>query len=58
MKRYLILLVTLLFSCLAQADSGDIYPFDSVARQQQFRHLTESLRCLNARTTALPILTP
>nr|WP_256465347.1 cytochrome c-type biogenesis protein [Erwinia amylovora] len=52
-KRYLILLVTLLFSCLAQADSGDIYPFDSVARQQQFRHLTESLRCPKCQNNSI-----
>ncbi|ADP13174.1 MULTISPECIES: cytochrome c-type biogenesis protein CcmH [Erwinia] len=53
MKRYLILLVTLLFSSLAQADNGDIYPFDSVAQEQQYRHLTESLRCPKCQNNSI-----
>ncbi|CCG87888.1 cytochrome c-type biogenesis protein [Erwinia piriflorinigrans] len=53
MKRYLILLLALLFSALAQADNIDIYPFDSVAQEQQYRHLTESLRCPKCQNNSI-----
>ncbi|CAO96190.1 cytochrome c-type biogenesis protein [Erwinia tasmaniensis] len=53
MSRYLILLFALLFSTLARADNIDIYPFDSVAQEQQYRHLTESLRCPKCQNNSI-----
>lgn len=53
MMRDLILLLALLFSTLAQADNIDIYPFDSVAQEQQYRHLTESLRCPKCQNNSI-----
>jgi len=52
-KRYLILLVMVLFSAVASAENGDTYTFDSVSQEQQYRHLTESLRCPKCQNNSI-----
>lgn len=53
MKSILILLASLLFSSLALADNIDTYQFDSVTQEQQYRHLTESLRCPKCQNNSI-----
>lgn len=53
----IVLILALFLSGSVLADNIDTYKFSSVDQEQQYRHLTESLRCQNARTTASPIPT-
>lgn len=53
MKSILILLASLLFSSLTLADNIDTYQFDSVTQEQQYRHLTESLRCPKCQNNSI-----
>jgi len=52
MKRIL-LLIALLFSFSVLADNIDTYKFSSVAQEQQYRHLTESLRCPKCQNNSI-----
>jgi len=52
MKRIL-LLAALIFSFSALADNIDTYKFASVAQEQQYRHLTESLRCPKCQNNSI-----
>ncbi len=49
----LILLASLLFSTLVLADNIDTYAFDSVTQEQQYRHLTASLRCPKCQNNSI-----
>lgn len=53
MKHFLIALALMLFSSAALADSIDTYQFDSVSQEQQYRHLTESLRCPKCQNNSI-----
>lgn len=53
MKVALSLLVALLLSFAALADNIDTYKFNSVAQEQQYRHLTESLRCPKCQNNSI-----
>ncbi|SUH33887.1 cytochrome c-type biogenesis protein H1 [Salmonella enterica subsp. enterica] len=46
------LMLALVIAGSARATT-DVMPFKDEAQEQQFRQLTEQLRCRNARTTAL-----
>lgn len=46
------LMLALVIAGSARATT-DVMPFKDEAQEQQFRQLTEQLRCPNARTTAL-----
>ncbi|WP_380179553.1 cytochrome c-type biogenesis protein CcmH [Kalamiella sp. sgz302252] len=52
MKRIL-LLAALIFSFSVLADNIDTYKFASVAQEQQYRHLTESLRCPKCQNNSI-----
>ena len=54
--RFLLGVLMLMISGSALA-TIDVLQFKDEAQEQQFRQLTEELRCPNARTTALPIPT-
>nr|MBA2817016.1 Cytochrome c biogenesis protein CcmG [Candidatus Pantoea persica] len=56
MKRFLFILCGLMLSFILWA-AIDTYQFESVAQEEQYRDLTASLRCPNARTTASPTQT-
>ncbi|WLS80105.1 cytochrome c-type biogenesis protein CcmH [Erwinia pyri] len=53
MKVALSLLVALLISFAAVADNIDTYKFNSVEQEQQYRHLTESLRCPKCQNNSI-----
>lgn len=53
MKRWLILCVALLITFIARADNIDTYAFKSVEQEQQYRHLTESLRCPKCQNNSI-----
>lgn len=53
MKVALSLLVALLISFAAVADNIDTYKFTSVEQEQQYRHLTESLRCPKCQNNSI-----
>lgn len=53
MKVAMSLLVALLISFTAVADNIDTYKFASVAQEQQYRHLTESLRCPKCQNNSI-----
>ncbi|WP_158782527.1 cytochrome c-type biogenesis protein [Pantoea sp. BAV 3049] len=53
MKRCLILLATLLLAFSALADNIDTYKFSSVDQEQQYRHLTGSLRCPKCQNNSI-----
>ncbi|WP_312047113.1 cytochrome c-type biogenesis protein CcmH, partial [Erwinia sp.] len=52
MKRIL-LVVALIFSFSVLADNIDTYQFSSVTQEQQYRHLTESLRCPKCQNNSI-----
>jgi cytochrome c-type biogenesis protein CcmH len=52
-KVALSLLVALLISFAAVADNIDTYKFNSVEQEQQYRHLTESLRCPKCQNNSI-----
>lgn len=49
----MILLATLLFVFSALADNIDTYKFSSVDQEQQYRHLTASLRCPKCQNNSI-----
>jgi len=51
--KWILLLVTMIFSFGALADNIDTYKFSSVAQEQQYRHLTESLRCPKCQNNSI-----
>ncbi|MDW8846807.1 cytochrome c-type biogenesis protein [Erwinia sp. MMLR14_017] len=53
MKVALSLMVALLISFAAVADNIDTYKFNSVEQEQQYRHLTESLRCPKCQNNSI-----
>lgn len=53
MKPFLIALALMLLSTSVLADSIDTYQFDSVNQEQQYRHLTESLRCPTCQNNSI-----
>ncbi|MEM6049193.1 cytochrome c-type biogenesis protein [Erwinia sp. P7711] len=53
MKVALSLMVALLISFAAAADNIDTYKFNSVEQEQQYRHLTESLRCPKCQNNSI-----
>lgn len=53
MKIALSLMVALLISFAAVADNIDTYKFNSVEQEQQYRHLTESLRCPKCQNNSI-----
>ncbi|ROR07912.1 cytochrome c-type biogenesis protein CcmH [Erwinia sp. JUb26] len=53
MKHFLIVLALMLLSTAALADSIDTRQFDSVSQEQQYRHLTESLRCPKCQNNSI-----
>ncbi len=53
MKCWSGLLLALLISCAALADNIDTYKFSSVGQEQQYRHLTESLRCPKCQNNSI-----
>ncbi len=53
MKHLLIVLALMLFGATALADTIDTYHFDSVDQEQQYRHLTESLRCPKCQNNSI-----
>lgn len=53
MKQWMILLVALFISVGALADNIDTYKFSSEAQEQQYRHLTESLRCPKCQNNSI-----
>ncbi|KAB8312163.1 cytochrome c-type biogenesis protein CcmH [Erwinia endophytica] len=54
MKRSIIIVFsTLLFAFSALADNIDTYKFSSVDQEQQYRHLTESLRCPKCQNNSI-----
>jgi len=52
-KVALSLMVALLISFAAAADNIDTYKFNSVEQEQQYRHLTESLRCPKCQNNSI-----
>ena len=52
MKRFLLMLCGLLFSCSLWA-AIDTYQFDSVAQEEQYRDLTASLRCPKCQNNSI-----
>ena len=53
MKHCMILLVALMISFSTLADNIDTYEFSSVDQEQQYRHLTESLRCPKCQNNSI-----
>ena len=53
MKRYLMMLALLCCSLGALADNIDTYKFDSVSQEQQYRQITESLRCPKCQNNSI-----
>nr|WP_314420889.1 cytochrome c-type biogenesis protein CcmH [uncultured Erwinia sp.] len=53
MKHFFIALLLVLLSAAAQADSIDTWQFDSLSQEQQYRHLTESLRCPKCQNNSI-----
>ncbi|MEI2263654.1 cytochrome c-type biogenesis protein [Erwinia sp. CGal63] len=51
--KWILLLATMIFSFGALADNIDTYKFSSVAQEQQYRHLTESLRCPKCQNNSI-----
>ncbi|WP_067705794.1 cytochrome c-type biogenesis protein [Erwinia sp. ErVv1] len=52
MKRFLLIVISLI-SLSALAGNIDTYQFASVAQEQQYRHLTESLRCPKCQNNSI-----
>lgn len=53
MKHCMILLVALMISFSTLADNIDTYKFSSVDQEQQYRRLTESLRCPKCQNNSI-----
>ncbi len=53
MKHCMILVVALMISFSTLADNIDTYKFSSVDQEQQYRHLTESLRCPKCQNNSI-----
>lgn len=53
MKSWSGLLLALFISCTALADNIDTYKFSSVGQEQQYRHLTGSLRCPKCQNNSI-----
>lgn len=53
MKQWMILLVAFFISFGVLADNIDTYRFSSEAQEQQYRHLTESLRCPKCQNNSI-----
>jgi len=54
LKRGIIILLSMmLFAFSALADNIDTYKFSSVDQEQQYRHLTESLRCPKCQNNSI-----
>ena len=53
MKHCMTLLVALMISFSTLADNIDTYKFSSVDQEQQYRHLTESLRCPKCQNNSI-----
>lgn len=51
--KHWILLLALFISAGALADNIDTYKFSSVDQEQQYRHLTESLRCPKCQNNSI-----
>lgn len=49
----IVLVLALFFSCSVLADNIDTYKFSSVDQEQQYRHLTESLRCPKCQNNSI-----
>ncbi|MFU9136758.1 cytochrome c-type biogenesis protein CcmH [Erwinia tasmaniensis] len=52
MKRFFLIVISLI-SLSALAGNIDTYHFSSVAQEQQYRHLTESLRCPKCQNNSI-----
>ncbi|WP_034916206.1 cytochrome c-type biogenesis protein [Erwinia sp. 9145] len=53
MKHLIIILAALMFSALINAEPIDTWHFSSVEQEQQYRHLTESLRCPKCQNNSI-----
>ena len=53
MTRYLMMLALLFCSLGALADNIDTWQFDSVSQEQQYRQITESLRCPKCQNNSI-----
>ncbi len=53
MKSTLLALCMLIFSVAAVADTIDTWQFDSPGQEQQYRQLTESLRCPKCQNNSI-----
>ena len=51
--KMLLLFICLLLPTIVQADTREIYPFQTQAQQAQFQRLTEQLRCLVCQNQSL-----